>query len=135
MSVWQHATQSALSTEEGDLLLVSIAVEPRRLEYLLETLAQLPFPVNPQIYHDASVLYQYPDGREESETATLVEFPAYDVHLTEVRGALLASGFDPGCVHAINMLSELHGDPPAEPAPVGAKYLLRYRIKSRAVAR
>jgi hypothetical protein len=135
MSVWQHATQSALSTEEGELLLVSIALEPRRLEYLLETLARLPFPVNPQIFHDASVLYQYPDGREESETATLVEFPTYDVHLAEVREAISAAGLEPGSLHTINMLSELHGEPVAEPAPAGAKYLLRYRIKRRAAAR
>jgi hypothetical protein len=134
MSVWQHATLSALSTEEGDLLLLSIPVEPRRLEFLLETLAQLHFPVNPQIYHDASVVYQYPDGREESQTATLVEFPTYQVHLAEVGAALSAAGFDPASIHAINMLDEIHGGRTAEPGPKGAQYVARYRLKSRAVS-
>ena len=123
---------TVLSTEEGQLLLVSIAVEPRRLEFLLETLAQLAFPVNPEIYHDAGVVYQYADGREECETATLVEFPSYEVHLDEVRGSLAGAGFDPDCVHAINMFDEIHTGRIAEAAPAGSAYVARYRVKSRA---
>lgn len=131
MSVWPEST-AALSTAEGDLLLTSIDVEPRQLESLLETLAQLDFPVNPQIYHDASVVYQYSDGREVSRSATLVEFPTYEVHLNEVRRALSAAGFDPACVHAINMLDEIHSGCIAEPAPQGSPYVSSYRVKCRA---
>ena len=131
MSVWPEST-AALSTAEGDLFLTSIDVEPRRLESLLETLAQLDFPVNPQIYHDASVVYQYSDGREASKNATLVEFPAYAVHLDEVRRALAAAEFDPSCVHAINMLDEIHSGSVTEPAPLGSPYVARYRVKCRA---
>ena len=123
---------TVLSTEEGHLLLVSIAVEPRRLESLLETLAQLAFPVNPEIYHEARVVYQYADGREECETATLVEFPSYEGHLGEVREWLSTAGFDPGCVLAINMLDEIHSGRIAEPVPAGSPYVARYRVKSRA---
>jgi hypothetical protein len=36
---------------EGDLVSLRISVEPRLLEDLLEALAQLDFPVNPQLYH------------------------------------------------------------------------------------
>ena len=123
---------TVLSTEEGQLLLVSVAVEPRRLEFLLETLAQLAFPVNPEIYHDAGLVYEYADGHEERETATLVEFPSYEGNLVEVREALTAAGFDPDCVHAINMLDEIHPGRIAEPAPAGSAYVARYRVKSRA---
>jgi hypothetical protein len=110
MSVWPSPAPApaSLSGNEGELLLVSIPVEPRRLESLLETLAQLAFPVNPQIYHAASMVHDYPDGRREAETATLVEFPAYEVRLEEVRRAFSAAGFDPGCVHAVGMLDEIH---------------------------
>lgn len=123
---------TVLSTEEGQLLLVSIAVDPRRLEFLLETLAQLAFPVNPEIYHDAGMVYQYADGREEWQTATLVEFPSYGGHLEEVREALARAGFSPDCVHAIDMLDEIHSGRIAEPAPAGSGYVARYRVKSRA---
>jgi hypothetical protein len=132
MSVWPESTPSVLSTEEGDLLLISIDVEPRQLESLLETLAQLDFPVNPQIYHDARIVYQYSDGHEASKSATLVEFPTYEVHLKDVRRALVAAGFDPACVHAINMLDEIHSERLAEPAPQGSPYVARYRVKCRA---
>src|SRR5579872_2023398 len=113
---------TVLSTQEGQLLLVSIAVEPRRLEFLLETLAQLGFPVNPEIYHDAVMVYQYADGHEERETATLVEFPSYELHLGDVREALARAGFGPDCVHAIDMLDEIHSGRIAEPAPAGSAY-------------
>jgi hypothetical protein len=129
-----EALMTVLSTQEGQLLLVSISVEPRRLELLLETLAQLAFPVNPEIYHDARLVYQYADGHEERETTTLVEFPSYEDHLDEVRDALSAAGFDPECVRAINMLDEIHSDRIAEIAPAGSRYVARYRVKSRQAA-
>ena len=52
---------SALCGREGPLLSVSISVDPRHLESLLEALAQLTFPINPQIYHDAALIYRFPD--------------------------------------------------------------------------
>ena len=60
-----------------------------------KSLAQIGFPINPQIYHDAVIVYVYPDGHEETEATTLVEFPAYADRLEEVRRALESNGFDP----------------------------------------
>jgi hypothetical protein len=93
------------------LVSVSIDVDPRRLESLLEALAQTNFPINPQIYHDAAVVYQSADGREETQTVTLVEFPAYEERLDEVRSALNSHGFEPASVHATSMLDEIHREP------------------------
>src|SRR5579871_6126747 len=77
MSVWpQKTAASLLSGSNGVLVSVSIHVDPRHLESLLEALAQVSFPINPQIYHDASMVYRYADGREVTEATTLVEFPA-----------------------------------------------------------
>ena len=77
MSVWpttQPVTPS-LSTAEGALVSVSIHVDdPHCLESLLEALAQVSFPINPQIYHDAALRYVYADGREEILPTTLVDF-------------------------------------------------------------
>ena len=39
----------ALFGQEGELVLLRVAVEPRLLEDLLEALARLDFPVNPQL--------------------------------------------------------------------------------------
>jgi len=125
MSVWP------LSTSEGQLLSVSIRVEPTGLESLLEALAQVSFPINPQIYHDAAVVYRY-DDREESEATTLVEFPAYEARLPEVRAALDRHGFDPGTLASVPMLDEIQSEIHPEPAPPGADYISRYRVKHRA---
>ena len=77
MSVWSTAVQATLPLlgTEGALVSVSISVEPPRLEALLDALAHLDFPINPQIYHDAG-------------PATLVDFPAYEKRLPEIRGLL-----------------------------------------------
>jgi hypothetical protein len=132
MSVWQDSSVSnPLSSREGALVSVSISVEPRQLESLLETLAQIGFPINPQIYHDAAVVYIYPGGREEAEAVTLVEFPAYEGRLHEVRRALDAYGFDPDCLRMTSMLEEIHADCVREPAPPGAPYVAKYRVKQR----
>ncbi len=69
----------ALFGQEGELVLVRIAVEPRLLEDLLETLANLDFPVNPQLYHRPAQV--------------TVEFPAYSARLDEVRDKLQRHGF------------------------------------------
>ena len=126
MSVWP------LSTSEGQLVSVSIRVNPGELESLLEALAKVSFPINPQIYHDAAVVYRFPDDREETESATLVEFPAYEARLNEVRTALESYGFEPGSMLVIAMLDEIQSSSHPEPAPPGANYVSRYRVKHRA---
>ena len=136
MSVWPKIVPESpsLSTAEGALVSVSIHVEPHRLESLLEALALVSFPINPQIYHDAALVYRYADGHREGESATLVEFPAYEGRLDEVRAALQASGFAPDCLHALSMLDEIQAEEHVEPAPAGAAYVSRCRVKRRATA-
>jgi hypothetical protein len=124
---------AALCGREGALVSVSISVDPRHLESALEALAQLSFPINPQIYHDAALIYRYPDYHEETEPTTLVEFPAYEAQLEDVRAALRAYGFDPSDAHVTRMLDEIH-DRSEEPAPRGAAYVSRLRVKRRAAA-
>jgi hypothetical protein len=97
VSVWQSLSSApvsapSLSSPEGDLVSVSISVEPRRLEALLESLAEAHFPINPQIYHEA---------------ITIVEFPAYDGQLDDVRALLSAHGFDPGGLRCTAMLHRI----------------------------
>jgi hypothetical protein len=123
-----------LCGREGALLSVSINVDPRHLESLLESLAQLRFPINPQIYHDAALVYRFADAHEESEVTTLVEFPAYEGQLEEVNATLEAYGFDRRAVHVTAMLDEIQSEPRLEPAPKGAAWLGRYRVKRRAAA-
>ena len=81
MSVWSTtvSTTHFLAGAEGVLVSVSVSVEPRRLEKLLDALAQLDFPINPAIYHDVP--------------ATRVEFPAYEDRLPEIRLMLESHGF------------------------------------------
>jgi hypothetical protein len=136
MSVWPVTLPAGpwLGGSEGELVSISIHVDPRLLESLLEALAQAPFPVNPQIYHDAAIVYCYADGGEEAHDTTLVEFPAYAARVDELRDALEAHGFDPASIHVTGMLEEIQGEPVAEPAPACAAYTSRYCVKRRAVA-
>ena len=136
MSVWPKTLPAtpSLSGREGALVSVSIDVDPRRLEPLLEALAQTSFPINPQIYHDAAMVYLYADGREATSATTLVEFPAYEARLDEVRNALSAYGFDPLSVQATRMLDEISAERLPEPAPAGAHYVARRRLKRRMMA-
>ncbi len=90
----------ALGGAEGELVSVRVFVEPRLLEELLEALASVSFPVNPQIFHQPG-----PD--------TLVEFPAYTGRLSEVRDALKDAGFDPAAVIVRPMLTQLAEKPAA----------------------
>jgi len=122
----------SLLTSEGALVSVSIAVDPRRLEALLDALAQLDFPINPQLYHDAEVIFTYPDAREESEPATLVEFPAVAGRLDQVTRALEAGGFDPArSMQATAMWNEVRADCLPQPAPAGAPFVSRRHRKFR----
>ena len=94
MSVWHSASAPApfLSGTEGELVLVSVAVEPRLLEELLDCLSSVPFPINPQIYHGVP---------------TVVEFPAWENKLHYVRDALRAYGFDGGALQTRDMLEAI----------------------------
>lgn len=71
--------EPALFGREGELISLMIATEPKLLEDLLEALASLDFPVNPQLYHRPAEV--------------LVEFPAYSSQVEQVRDALLRQGF------------------------------------------
>lgn len=124
----------ALRGARGELVLVSIAVEPRRLELLLDTLAGLPFPLNPEIYHNAVVTRVYPDGRQESEPAVLVDFPAWECNLAAVKAALHARGFPPESFSARNLLEGLESEVEQMPAPDGAPYAALIRRRSMASA-
>jgi hypothetical protein len=95
MSVWpgDGTPGAALRGDEGELISVRISIEPRLLEQVLEVLARLEFPINPQIYHDA--------------VTTVVEFPAWAKRLGEVREALLRSGLDPKALSVRGMLEDI----------------------------
>jgi hypothetical protein len=96
MSVWSYVSSThspALLGSEGELVSISVAVEPRDLEDLLEALAALDFPINPQIYHDAALVSVEHDGNERVEPRTIVEFPAYAGRLEKIRAVLGAYGF------------------------------------------
>jgi hypothetical protein len=114
---------------EGELVSVSVFVEPRRLEQLLDTLAHMAFPINPQIYHQAAIVRVYPDGRREMLPSTVVEFPAYAGRMSEVHAALAQDGFDEPSVQVRSMLDNLRATPAEEPAPAGAPYraVIRYK--------
>jgi hypothetical protein len=116
----------ALSTE-GALVSIAIRVEPRHLESLLEALARLEFPINPQIYHDAEIRLLHPDGCDELVATTLVEFPAYNRRLDDVYRALEAQGFDCDSVLVTSMLDELGSAPPSEPAGPKPGWTVRSR--------
>lgn len=132
MNVWpdpRPVEYPSLVGNEGELVSISLAVEPRLLERLLELLSVLPFPVNPQIYHDAHIARLFPDGRRETEPATIVAFPAYASRLSQIREALATGGFDPASAWASRMLDRIHSDYEADPAPSVAPYaqVFRYR--------
>lgn len=81
-----------LSGNEGELVSVSVEVDSRSLELLLEALSRVTFPINPQIYHGS---------------ITTVEFPAYEGRLDEVRRTLAVSGFNTATVRSVRMIEKL----------------------------
>lgn len=94
MSVWAaYASAPALFGSEGELVSLHISVEPRLLEDLLEALAHLSFPVNPELRH--------------SPSSVAVEFPAYSGRVDEVRGILRTYGFDPNCLEIAHALARV----------------------------
>jgi hypothetical protein len=135
MSVWPDVPTThspALHGSEGELVSVSVTVESRDLEELLEALAVLDFPINPQIYHEAAVVYVESDGRQRLEPATIVEFPAYAGRLAKIRSVLAASGLSAGAISVGPMLDEIHAGERCEPAPPGASYAYRILRKHAA---
>jgi hypothetical protein len=81
-----------LSGNDGELVQVRVPTDPKLLEDLLECLSGVPFPINPQIYHGIP---------------TVVEFPAYETHLRDVRDALALYGFDPASIRVDSMLEAI----------------------------
>ncbi len=132
MSVWPNVqptdTFLALSGREGELLSVSVDVAARDLEDLLEALALLDFPVNPQIFHDAAVVFVLADGSRKETPTTLVEFPAYRGSVKHIREVLTAYGFGDR-LHVTSMLEEMHAESYQESAPPGSSYQYRWLRK------
>lgn len=129
--------RASLATSEGALVSVSIHIHPRNLEALLEALARIKFPINPQIYHDAEIVTIHPDGTEEIEATTLVEFPAYLGRLEEVHLGLRAYGFSAGAVHVTSMLDELRAKGPIalESVQPGSQPIVRHAKSGQAPTR
>ena len=116
------------------LVSVSDSCGAALLESLLEALAQVSFPINPQIYHDAALVYATPTAARRRCRSRWWNFPAYEDRLDEVSRAVQAYGFPPDCIHTVGMLDDIQSDQQKEPAPEGAPYVSRYRVKRRAAA-
>jgi hypothetical protein len=114
-----YATEYSLSSAEGALVSVAIRVEPQRLEDLLEALAQVAFPINPQIYHEAEIKCRKSDGQDAIQVTTLVEFPAYLARVEDALRTLETNGFERQDVLVNGMLEELRG--PNQPSRVQSK--------------
>ena len=96
MSYWSEPNSGTalLSPDQGELVSLRVSVEPRALEDLLEALAEVPFPINPEIHH-------------LPQPAALVEFPAYSSRIDDVRAVLRRHGFNPSSVEVVNMLTSI----------------------------
>ena len=70
----------------------TITIEPRLIEKLLDVLARLDLPINPQLYHDAATISLHADGTKIVQPTTLVEFPAWAGRLGQVKMACSAPG-------------------------------------------
>jgi hypothetical protein len=87
--------EASLFGREGELVSLTVATEPKLLEELLEALALLDFPVNPQLYHRPAQV--------------LIEFPAYSSQVEQVRHALLRQGFDTASIQVSRPLARAQG--------------------------
>jgi len=93
MSVWHgNSPAPVLHGSDGELVSVQVSVKPRELEELLECLASLSFPVNPEIRHGIP---------------TTVSFPAWGSQLEEVSRTVTACGFDPHALLVRAMLEQI----------------------------
>lgn len=119
----------ALRGAEGELVTITITVEPRLLEQLLDALAELEFPINPQIYHQAAIVYIYADGRQRVQSTTMVEFPAYASRLAEVRAVIQRLGMPPEALVHKPILEGLNCAFITSPAPPGAPYVMAIRYR------
>ncbi len=79
----------ALVTPEGTLVSVRVSVEPWLLEEVLDALARMPFPINPEIFHGDPIQ---------------VVFPAYEPQVRQVRDTLAACGFSRKSIQYQKML-------------------------------
>ncbi|MGE5569848.1 MAG: hypothetical protein ACM3S5_12495 [Rhodospirillales bacterium] len=120
----------SLRGREGELVAVRIAVEPRLLERLLDVLARLDFPINPQIYHDAERIFVDSDGVERAAPAAVVEFPAWAGRMEAVRDALEREGLNGANLTVRDMLEDIHSDSSELPAAPGGT-VVRYRHAAR----
>jgi hypothetical protein len=124
------ATGHSLSSSEGVLVSLAIRVEPRRLETVLEALAQVAFPINPQIYHEAEIEFRDSTGCQAAKVTTLVEFPAYLARIDDVFRVLELNGFDRRDVLVTSMLHQLRELNRPENAQAGAEWTIRSRQPS-----
>lgn len=91
-SASDHPLARSLRGKEGELFQVRVSIDPRLLEELLDSLAHLDFPVNPQIYHTKP---------------TVVEFPAYAPWLDGVYMRLTIDGFERESITVSPMLAAI----------------------------
>ena len=82
----------SLAGTEGELVQVRVSTDPRCLEQLLDCLASLSFPINPQLYHGVP---------------TVVEFPAYEAGLGQVTEVLHIHWFDLSSVTVHSMMQAI----------------------------
>jgi hypothetical protein len=136
MSVRPLVPPPSLEGADGELISVTITIEPRLLERLLDVLARLEFPINPQIYHDAATISFDANGVRLVKPASIVEFPAWAGRLDKLRDVLLGAGFDHGCLGVKSMLEDIRSTGDQEPAPPGAPYraIVRSKHSLRAIA-
>jgi hypothetical protein len=87
MSAWPGPS---LRGAEGELVSIRITVAPRLLEQLLDALADLDFPINPQLYHAAA--------------GATVEFPAWAARVREVEAALRRADIESAGLSVRDML-------------------------------
>jgi len=83
---------ATLTGLEGELVLIRICVEARHLEDLLEALAEVPFPLNPQICH---------------QPETVVEFPAYSSRVHEIEQVIAKLGLEASQMTVVNLLESI----------------------------
>lgn len=93
----QTRSSKSLASKDGELISVRACVEPRFLEDLIEALAELPFAVNPQIFHP-----------HEQNPLTQVEFPAYESWLPRIRSAVERAGLAADSIEVRSMLAAIH---------------------------
>ncbi len=99
MTAWPGlaGASPALLGSEGELVSVHISIEPRLLERLLDTLAHLDFPINPDI-------------RQAAGPVTVVEFPAWSARVASIRDALATVGLNDGALTVRGMLEEIRAE-------------------------